>query len=91
MWSVITWIVVGGLAGWVASKIMKTDAEQGLIGNIVIGILGGLVGGFLVGMLGGEGFSGFNIWSFLVALLGAVVLLFLWRLVTGRGRTDLSE
>ncbi|UTX51494.1 GlsB/YeaQ/YmgE family stress response membrane protein [Candidatus Saccharibacteria bacterium TM7i] len=83
MWSIIVWIVVGGLAGWVASMIMKTDENQGLVGNIVVGILGGLVGGFLVGMLGGEGFTGFNIWSFLVALLGSIVLLFLWRLVTG--------
>lgn len=90
MWSIVVWVVVGGLAGWVASKIMKTDASQGLVGNIVIGILGGLLGGFLVGILGGEGFNGFNIWSFLVALLGSVVLIFLWGLITGK-RGDASE
>ena len=84
MWSIVVWVVVGGLAGWVASKIMKTDANQGLVGNIVVGILGGLLGGFLVGLLGGEGFNGFNIWSFLVALLGAVVVLLIWRAITGR-------
>ncbi len=86
LWDIITWVVVGGLAGWVASMITKTDAEQGLLGNIVAGIIGGVVGGFLVGLLGGEGFTGFNIWSFLVALLGAVVVLFIWKAITGRRR-----
>lgn len=88
MWTIIVWIIVGGLAGWVASMIMKTDEQQGLFGNIVVGVLGGLVGGFLLGLLGGQGFTGFNIWSFLVALLGAIVLIFLWRLISGRGRVD---
>ena len=87
MWNIIVWIVVGGLAGWVASLIMKTDKQQGLIGNIVVGILGALVGGFIVGLAGADGFNGFNIWSFLVALLGALVLTFLWKLVTGRGKS----
>lgn len=84
LWGIITWIVVGGLAGWVASMITKTNASQGVVGNIVAGIIGAFVGGFLVGLLGGEGFTGFNIWSFLVALLGAVVVLFIWRAITGR-------
>ena len=84
VWSIITWIVIGGLAGWVASMITKTDANQGVIGNIVAGVVGAFVGGFLVGLLGGEGFTGFNIWSFLVALLGAVVVLFIWKAITGR-------
>lgn len=83
-WAIVTWVVVGGLAGWVASMIMKTDKEQGLVGNIIVGILGALVGGFIVELAGGSGFSGFNIWSFLVALLGALILTFLWKLVTGR-------
>lgn len=84
LWGIITWVVVGGLAGWVASIITKTDANQGLLGNIVAGIVGALVGGFLVGLLGGEGFTGFNVWSFLVALLGAVVVLAIWKALTGR-------
>ena len=88
MWSIIVWVVVGGLAGWVASMIMKTNENQGLVGNIIVGILGGLLGGFLVGMLGGEGFTGFNIWSFFVALLGSGVLIFLWRLMSGKGRAS---
>lgn len=81
---IIGWIILGGIAGWVASKIAGNDARQGLVGNIVVGILGGVLGGFLFGLLGGNGVTGFNLWSFLVALVGAVVLLSLWRLVTGR-------
>ena len=85
-WEIITWVVVGGLAGWVASMITKTDASMGVFGNIIAGIIGAFVGGFLVGLLGGSGFTGFNIWSFLVALVGAVVVLFIWRAITGRGK-----
>lgn len=86
IWDIITWIVVGGLAGWVASMIVGTNKGQGMLGNIVVGIVGALVGGLLFGLLGGSGFTGFNIWSFLVALVGAVVVLFIWRAVT-RSRT----
>jgi uncharacterized membrane protein YeaQ/YmgE (transglycosylase-associated protein family) len=84
LWGIITWIIVGGLAGWVASLITKTDKSQGLLGNIVVGVIGGFLGGFILGLLGGEGFTGFNVWSFLVALLGSVVLLLIWKAVTGR-------
>lgn len=80
----IGWIVLGGLAGWVASMIAGTNARQGLLGNIVVGIVGGLVGGFIFGLFGGSGVTGFNLWSFLVALVGAVILLFIWRAITGR-------
>lgn len=79
----IGWIVLGGLAGWVASMIMGNNASQGLLGNIIVGIVGGLLGGFIFGLFGTTGVTGFNLWSFLVALVGAVVLLFLWSLVTG--------
>ncbi len=84
VWGIISWIVVGGLAGWVASIITKTDASQGLLGNIVAGVVGGLVGGFVFGLLGGSGFTGFNLWSFLVALVGAIIVLAIWKAVTGR-------
>jgi uncharacterized membrane protein YeaQ/YmgE (transglycosylase-associated protein family) len=84
VWSIIIWIVIGGLAGWVASMIVGTDKNQGVVGNIIVGILGALVGGFLVGLLGGDGFTGFNLWSFLVALLGAVVLLGIWKAIASR-------
>lgn len=81
---IIAWIILGALAGWIASMIMKTDAEQGAVANIVVGIIGALVGGFLVGMLGGSDVTGLNLYSLLVAVLGAVVTLFVYKAVTGR-------
>ncbi|MFZ2125735.1 MAG: GlsB/YeaQ/YmgE family stress response membrane protein [Candidatus Saccharimonadales bacterium] len=84
---IISWIILGGIAGWIASMIAGTDARQGLLGNIVVGILGGLVGGFALNMFGGEGVTGFNLYSLLVALLGAVILLWIWKMVSGNGRT----
>lgn len=79
----IGWIILGGLAGWLASIITKTDAQQGLIGNIIVGIIGGVLGGWIFSMFGGEGVTGFNIWSFIVAVVGAVILTGLWKLLTG--------
>lgn len=73
---IITWIIFGGLAGWIASMIAGTNAEQGVIGNVLVGIVGAFLGGFIVSGLGGAGVSGFNLGSFLVAVFGAVVLLF---------------
>jgi len=68
---IILWIVFGALVGWVASLIMKTDAEQGTVLNIIIGIIGSVVGGWLMGVMGKNGVGGFTPYSFLVALLGA--------------------
>ena len=80
--SIIVWIVIGGLAGWIAGMIMK---EQGsLVKNIVVGIVGALVGGFIMSFFGAEGFTGFNLWSFVVALIGSVVLLAVINLFTGK-------
>lgn len=81
---IISWIIIGGLAGWVASMILKTDEEQGLIGNIAAGVLGGILGGFIMSMLGSTGVTGFNIWSFLVALGGAIVVLMVKGAITGK-------
>ena len=80
---IIGWIIIGGLAGWVASKIMNTDAQQGIILNIVVGIVGALLGGFLLGLVGIDGTSGL-IMSFLTALVGACLLLFVVKAVTKR-------
>lgn len=82
IWGIIGWIVLGGLAGWVASIIVGTNHQQGMIGNIVAGIVGAFVGGFIFNLFGGSGVTGFNLWSFLVALVGAVVLLFIWKALT---------
>jgi uncharacterized membrane protein YeaQ/YmgE (transglycosylase-associated protein family) len=74
----IIWIVVGGLLGWVASMIMRTDAQQGMFLNIVVGIIGALLGGWLLAPLFGTGTinqNDFSISSLLVSLLGAVILL----------------
>ena len=80
--SIIVWIVIGGLAGWVAGMIMKTDGS--LVKNIVTGIVGALIGGFIMSFFGAEGFTGFNLWSFVVALLGAIVLIAVINLFTSR-------
>lgn len=78
---IILWIIFGGLVGWVASLIMKTDASQGTLMNIIIGIVGGLIGGAIMSFLGEYPVTGFNLYSFLVSLLGAVVLIGIIRAV----------
>lgn len=81
---VIGWIVLGGLAGWVASKFVGTDAQQGVVGNIIAGVLGGFLGGWLFSVFGGTGVTGFNLWSFVVAFVGAVLVLLIWKAISGR-------
>lgn len=81
---IIGWVVLGGLAGWIASKFVGTDEEQGLIGNIIAGIIGAVVGGWVFSLLGGSGVTGFNIWSFFVALVGAVLVLMVWKVITNK-------
>jgi uncharacterized membrane protein YeaQ/YmgE (transglycosylase-associated protein family) len=74
----IIWIVVGGILGWLASLVMRTDAQQGLFLNIIVGIIGALLGGWLLAPLFGTGTinqNDFSISSLLVSFLGAVVLL----------------
>lgn len=80
----IAWIVLGALAGWIASMIMGNNAEQGGMGNIIVGIIGAVIGGFLMQLFGASGVNGFNLYSLLVAIGGAVVLLFIYRALTGR-------
>lgn len=77
---ILLWIIFGALVGWIASMIMGTNEEQGAILNIVVGIIGALLGGFVANMFGMEGVSGFNLSSFLVALVGAIILLALVKL-----------
>lgn len=78
--SIIVWIVIGGLAGWIASLVMKS--EGGLARNIVVGIVGALIGGFAMSVIGAEGFTGFNLWSFFVALVGSIIVLGIAGLLT---------
>jgi len=79
-------IVIGGLAGWVASMIMKTDASMGLVANIVVGIIGAIIGNLLLPVFGIGGTTGFSLWSFIVAVVGAVVLLFVVGMFRGSRR-----
>ena len=72
---ILGWIILGGIAGWLASLIMGTNASMGIVANVVVGIIGALIGGFLFSLLGGGYVTGFNIWSLFVAFVGSVVLL----------------
>ena len=83
---IITWLIFGALAGWVASLIFGNNNRQGWIGNIVVGIVGAIIGGFIGNLIFDHGVSGFNISSFLIAVVGALILLAAMRAVTG-GRT----
>jgi uncharacterized membrane protein YeaQ/YmgE (transglycosylase-associated protein family) len=84
---IISWIVVGLIAGFLATKfLLPGDDPGGLIITTLIGMAGAVVGGILIGVLGGAGATGFNVWSILVATLGAVMLLFVYRLLTGDRR-----
>ena len=75
--NLVLWIILGGIAGWIASMIMHRDSQMGAVANIVVGIVGAIIGGFLFNLIGLPGDTGFNIWTLLVAVVGAVVLLFL--------------
>ena len=72
---ILSWIVFGALAGWIASIIMGRNKRMGCISNIVVGIVGALIGGYLMSLVGNAGVTGFNLQSFIVAVVGAVILL----------------
>ena len=82
--NIIIWLVVGGLIGWVASLIMRTDAQQGIILNVVVGIVGSLLGGWFLSPLFGVSTinqSNFSLPGVLISLLGAVILLAIVNLI----------
>ena len=81
--SIISWIILGLIAGFIGSKIVDSHG-QGFWLNIALGIVGALVGGFLFSLFGSTGVTGLNIWSIVVAIVGAVVVLLLYNAVTGR-------
>ena len=84
---IIIWLIVGGIIGWIASLVMKTDAQQGIFLNIIVGIVGAIIGNLLAGPLFGldTTIQTFNLPGFLVAIVGAIVLLAIVNLVQ-RGR-----
>lgn len=84
---IILWIVFGGLVGWIASFIMNTDREQGLLANIVVGIIGSVLGNFIARFFGESGGGdGFTVSNFLVSVLGAIVLIFVVRALRPKNR-----
>jgi len=83
--NIIAWLIIGALAGWIASMIAGTNGQQGWLMNIVVGIVGAFVGGFVYSLLTGVDFAAaFNLVTLMVAIGGAVILLFAYRAVTGR-------
>jgi uncharacterized membrane protein YeaQ/YmgE (transglycosylase-associated protein family) len=74
-------LILGGAAGWIASMVMKNDANQGMIMDIILGIVGGLVGGFVMNFFGQAGVTGFNLYSLVVSVIGACVLIAVGRII----------
>ena len=82
---IISWLIFGAIAGWLASMLAGENAEQGWLANIAVGVVGAVIGGFIYGLFGGDGFEfGWSIGSFIVAVGGALVLLFGLRLIRRR-------
>ncbi len=83
--NIIGWLIIGALAGWIASMITGTNAQQGWLMNIIVGIVGAFIGGFLYNLLTGGNFTaGFDVMTFVVATMAAIILLALYRAVAGR-------
>ena len=74
---ILIWLIVGGVVGWLASIIMRTDAQQGILMNVIVGIVGALLAGFIISPMLGVGTinDGVSVGTFLVSLIGAVILL----------------
>jgi uncharacterized membrane protein YeaQ/YmgE (transglycosylase-associated protein family) len=81
--SIIGWLVLGLIAGFIGSKIVNKTGE-GVILDIVLGIVGAVVGGFLFSLIGAQGVTGFNLYSMFVAVIGAIVVLVIYHAVMGR-------
>jgi len=81
---IIGWIIIGGLAGWIGSKIMKTDEQMGILLNIIVGVVGGLLGGWLLKIAGVDVEGGGLIFSFITCLVGAIALLAIAKLFMRR-------
>ncbi len=82
---IISWLVVGAIAGYLAGYLVKGDESLGVIGHVALGIVGGLVGGFLAGLItGGDYTTGINITTIVVAVIGAVILVVGYNLIRGR-------
>jgi len=87
--SIIAWLVVGAIAGWIAGKIVPGDEGYGVLGTIIAGVIGAMVGGWLFALLTSneDWLTGIDIPTLLAAIVGAVIVVFGWQLVTGRRRS----
>ena len=81
--SILGWAIFGLITGFVASRIVNRQGEGCFI-NIALGLVGALVGGFIFSQIGGSSITGFNLYSMFVAIIGAIVVLFLYHMITGR-------
>ena len=86
--SIIAWLILGLIAGFIGSKIVNSSGE-GLLLDIVLGVVGAIVGGFLFSLVGAAPVTGFNIYSLVVAVIGSIVVLVIYHAITGRSRTVL--
>ena len=85
---IISWLVVGAIAGWLAGLLVKGDESLGVIGHIVLGIIGAIIGGFVAGLLtGGDYVTGINITTIVVATVGAVIAVVGYNAIRGTART----
>ena len=87
MSGILGWLLMGLVAGFLAKYVVPGEGPGGVIGDIIIGIIGAFIGGFIFNQFGNPGASGLNWWSILVAFVGAVVLLFILRAISGRRAT----
>lgn len=87
--NILLWIILGAAAGWLADLIMASS--RGVVEDIVLGVIGAFVGGFIMESFGQPGVTGFNLYSLIVAVLGAVVLISLGRVIRGRSRQAKSD
>jgi uncharacterized membrane protein YeaQ/YmgE (transglycosylase-associated protein family) len=85
--SILTWLIVGLIAGALAKMVVPGEGPGGLIGDIIVGVVGAFVGGWIFNYFGHPGVSGFNLGSIIVAFIGSVILLFVLRLISGRRST----
>lgn len=77
--NILIWIIFGAIAGWIASSLM--ESSHGLVEDIILGVIGAFVGGYVMNFFGQGGVTGFNLYSFVVAIIGAALLIFLGRLL----------
>lgn len=85
---IIGWLIIGAIAGWLASLVTGNDRRMGAGANILVGIIGGFIGGLAMNLIGGYGITGFNLWSLFVATIGAVILLLIVNAIMRRPKRD---